>query len=98
MATAKGTSLLKVINIGAMGVNVDADPFSLEDLELRLAQNAIRDPLGADSGIRKRPGLAYWNPAQTDGPILGGINIPILDTSPAGKIVLYIGRGSVGSD
>lgn len=90
----KGKALLKVIDIGALGVNVDADPLSLEDQELRLAQNAIRDPLGADSGLRKRPGLGYWNTAAAEGVILGGISVPVIDSSPAGTVTLYIGRGS----
>lgn len=93
MAT-KSQALLKVVDIGALGVNVDADPLSLEDQELRLAQNAIRDPLGADSGLRKRPGLTYWDLTLLAGPILGGIGVPILDSSPAASINLYIGRGS----
>lgn len=91
MATSE--ALLKVADIGALGVNVDSDPLSLEDQELRLAQNVIRDPLGADAGLRKRPGLVAWNTSITAGVILGGIGVPIIDQSTTGTVQLYIGRG-----
>lgn len=89
-------SLLKLDNIGAKGVNVDADPASLEDTELRLAQNAIRDPLGVDSGLRKRPGLKVFN-LNTVSPdaILGGIGVPLRNASTGGIQFIYIGRGPV---
>lgn len=86
-------ALLKVIDIGAGGVNVDADPLSILDQELRRAQNAIRDPLGNDSGLSKRPGLGVWNTSDAAGTILGGIGVPIIDQSSGGTIQLYIGRG-----
>jgi hypothetical protein len=86
--------ILKVYDIGALGVNVDADPISLDDQELRLAQNAIRDPLGSDSGLRKRPGLLAFNTTSITGSVLGGIGVPFPDLSPAGgTFYLYIGRG-----
>lgn len=85
--------LFKVFDIGAMGVNVDADPISLEDQELRQAQNAIRDPLGADSGLRKRPGFQAIALTDPNGAILGGTNLPLKDLSAGGTHYIYIGRG-----
>lgn len=87
------TGLLRIQDIGAGGVNVDADPISLEDQELRLAQNAIRDPLGADSGLRKRPGLGFFNTAVAAGTVLGGSPLPARDAGANGTRNLYIGRG-----
>lgn len=87
-------ALLKVVDIGALGVNVDADDLSLMDQELRLSQNAIRDPLGFDSGLSKRPGLGAWTTSVAAGAILGGIGVPLVDESPTGGgLQLYIGRG-----
>lgn len=89
------SSLLKVIDIGALGINVDADTISLQDQELRRSQNGIRDPLGADSGIRKRPGLDFFNTAVASGSVLGGTSLPARSTSIAGVRNLYIGRGPI---
>lgn len=86
--------ILKVQNIGALGVNVDTDPISMEDAELRLAQNAIRDPLGADSGLRKRPGLLAFNTATAAGVVLGGIGVPIQDLTSHGLHITFIGRST----
>ena len=86
-------SILKVTDIGALGVNVDADPISLQDTELRLAQNAIRDPLGADSGLRKRPGLDVWNTSTAGGVVLGGVGVPLQDLTSQGLHIVYVGRG-----
>lgn len=86
-------ALLKVVDIGALGVNVDADDLSLLDQELRLSQNAIRDPLGRDSGLSKRPGLLAWTTSAAAGSILGGIGVPLINESLGGTVQLYIGRG-----
>jgi hypothetical protein len=88
-------SLLKLTDIGKLGVNVDADPISLDDQELRSAQNAIRDPLGADSGLRKRPGLLAYNGSLTAGEVLGGICVPLKNLSSGGVVTIYIGRGPI---
>jgi hypothetical protein len=87
------STVLKISNLGSMGVNVDSDPLSLQDQELRLAQNAIRDPLGDDSGIKKRPGFAAFNLSLTSGSVLGGIGVPLENLSPNGIQMIYIGRG-----
>ena len=88
-------TVLKLYQLGTMGVNVDADPFSLKDQEFRLAQNAIRDPLGNDSGLKKRPGLLIFNLSDTAGSVLGGIGVPLVDLSVHGAQDLFIGRGPV---
>lgn len=87
-----GTTL-KIYKLGSMGVNVDVDPIAIEDQELRLAQNAIRDPLGNDSGLRKRPGLTASNSNVASGDILGGIGVPLADLSGSGTLLIYLGRG-----
>lgn len=86
-------AILKVYKIGSLGVNIDIDPLSIDDMELRLAQNAIRDPLGSDSGLRKRPGLLAYNGAILAGSILGGIGVPLQDLSVNSTQIIYIGRG-----
>lgn len=89
----------KIIALGTLGVNVDADPLSLKDQELRLAQNAIRDPLGNDSGLKKRPGLGVFNLSLAAGAILGGIGVPFIDLTGSvngSNLIIYIGRGPAG--
>lgn len=85
--------ILKINDIGRLGVNVDSDPISLDDQELRLAQNAIRDPLGSDSGLRKRPGLLAFNTSTLTDSVIGGVGVPLTNLSSGGTIYLYIGRG-----
>lgn len=87
-------TIFKLYKIGSMGVNVDSDPISLHDQELRLAQNAIRDPLGNDSGVRKRPGLLEFT-TSTVAAILGGIGVPINDQTSNGTHIIFLGRGTV---
>ena len=84
---------LRVYNFGTMGVNVDSDPISMQDQEFRLAQNVIKDPLGNDSGLRKRPGLAAFNTNLASGIILGGIGVPLVDLSNNVNQSIYLGRG-----
>lgn len=84
---------LKVYELGDKGVNVDGDPIAVEDTELMFAQNAIRDPLGAGSGLRKRPGLAAANSNIAGGAVLGGIGVPVINLSTGGLLTIYVGRG-----
>ncbi len=87
-------TILKINDIGGMGVNVDVDPINIDDKELRLAQNVIRDPLGADSALRKRPGLGIFNTAVASGAVLGGIGVPLQDLTSHGLHIAFIGRGT----
>lgn len=68
---------IDVYNIADAGVNVDSNPVQLEDNELTKAQNCIRDPLGAEGSIRKRPGLSAINSVAAAGSITGLIGVPI---------------------
>lgn len=101
---------LNQYNLGKLGVNVDKSEVHLEDGELRKAQNTIRNPLGHEGGIEKRPGLAKFNPLTAAGSIVGGIGLPLalqsdsingttLTGGPSRKI--YWGRavtgGSIGA-
>ena len=85
----------KVYGIGALGVNVDSDPWSIDDRECVKLQNALNNPLGV---LAHRPGFAPVNLAAAPGAILGGVGVPALagsggggDTS--GTRLMYIGRG-----
>lgn len=80
-------------NLGAGGVNVDESELHLDDSELRLAQNVIKDPLVSDGGLNNRPGLINFNSAAGIGPILGGIGVPLLNLV-TGSHFFYIGRGT----
>jgi hypothetical protein len=86
-------AVLKIYDIGKLGLNIDSDPITLEDQELRLAQNVIRDPLGSDAGLRKRPGLAVFNASSFIDPVLGGIVLPTGSTLTTQGTTIYIGRG-----
>ena len=92
--------IFKVYAFGIQGVNIDSDPISLQDQELRLAQNTISDVLGEDSGVRKRPGLNQFNTEDTGGIILGGISVSITSAGGGGGsghtpiILLMIGRST----
>lgn len=72
---------LNVYNLGKMGVNVDKDQTHLEDGELTKAQNAVRDPLGVDGGLRKRAGLVKVNAIAAAGSITGMVPVPIAKPS-----------------
>lgn len=86
-------SFLKVYPIGAQGLDIDSDPISLDDQELTLAQNVMRDPV--DNGLRKRPGLTIFNGSFLAGPALGGIGVPVVNLSTSGILQIYLGRGPV---
>lgn len=67
---------LNLFNLGSLGVNVDKSALHLEDGELSKAQNAIRDGIGQDGALRKRPGLVKYS-SDVTGSILGGIGVPL---------------------
>lgn len=69
--------ILSVYNLGRKGCNVDRDPVQLEDGELTKAQNLTVDQLGADGGVRKRPGLVKINSVAAAGSIVGAIGVPL---------------------
>lgn len=79
---------LTVRQLGSEGVNADKDPLELTDGELRRAQNAIP---GTGSSIKKRFGFFAFN-TETDGSVLGGATVPLVDEFTTFSI-LYLGRG-----
>lgn len=81
---------LKVRNMGAAGVNVDKNPLELGDDELRRAQNAVPTK-GSGASIKKRFGLTAIN-TETDGSVLGGATVPLVDEFTP-FAALYLGRG-----
>ncbi len=85
--------ILKVYGIGRLGVNVDSDPFMLDDREVRKAQNAINEPLGG--GLSNRPGLEPFTSTVAAGRVIGGVGVPIANLSTSGIRFFFIGRGSV---
>lgn len=97
---------LNQYNLGKMGVNVDKTEVHLEDGELRKAQNTIRNPLGHEGGIEKRPGLTPFNASAAAGAVKGGIGVPLTllansvgGTSLAGVTKnIYVGRATAGAN
>lgn len=85
-------ALLKISSPGSKGVDVDTDPLTMEDQELRLAQNAVRD-VSFTAGLGKRPGLAVWTTTPASGAILGGIGVPLQNLSSTGLHIFFLGRG-----
>ena len=85
---------LKVYGIGSLGVNVDSDPWSIDDRECTKLQNAINYPLGV---LANRPGFAPVNLEAAPGAILGGVGVPALAGSSGGEgggtRLMFIGRG-----
>lgn len=68
----------KNYKLGHGGVNVDASPAHLRPDELLQAQNAIRDPLGVDGGLKNRPGLTKFNGTTLGDVVIAGITVPSL--------------------
>lgn len=85
-------TILLVYTLGQKGVNVDKNPLQLGEDELRQAQNAISDPLGAELGLSNRPGLEKFNAVAGAGSVLGGIGVPLTNLA-TGTRLFYIGRG-----
>jgi hypothetical protein len=89
---------MKVYGIGRLGVNVDSDPWSIDDHECPQMQNALNSPLGV---LSQRPGFAAVNGTAAPGAILGGVGVPLLggDSSgggpggDSGTRMMYLGRG-----
>jgi hypothetical protein len=79
-----------VYGIGRLGVNVDTDPWSIDDRECRKMQNALNNPVGV---LSNRPGFASHNAAPAAGAVTGGIGVPLGDQTVGGTRMLFIGRG-----
>jgi len=89
---------IAVYSLGKKGVNVDQNQLQLEDDEFTKAQNVIGDPLGADAGIKNRPGIIKFNSTAAAGSILGGIGVPLFNQLDSTSIhTFYFARtGAVG--
>jgi len=85
---------LIVESMGLNGVNVDKNPLELADNELMQAQNAVSEVSSGSSSLRKRAGLVRFTTTATAGIVLGGIDLPVPTTTPAGLHAVYIGRGA----
>ncbi len=80
--------------LGQSGVNVDKSDLHIADEEVRQAQNAIRDPLGVEGGLKNRPGLVKFNSVAGNALVLGGISVPQLNLSSGGSRFFFVGKGS----
>ena len=78
-------------NFGFGGVNVDSEPMSVTDDQLRTAQNVEDNPLGVAGGLSKRAGLTPINSTAGAGSILGGI-VVLLDNPLGGSSIFLCGR------
>ncbi len=83
---------LVVFNLGTAGVNVDLSPIHIADNQFTKAQNVIADPLGVEQGLKVRPGLVKFNLTTANGPILGGISVPLTNQNTGTRYFL-IGQG-----
>ena len=84
---------IEVKELGRRGVNVDRNPYELEDNDLLQSQNARSDPSAGRYSLRKRPGLVAFTTTSTSGNVLGGIGVP-LQHLLTGTHFVYIGRGT----
>ena len=88
---------IQIRTLGLKGVNLDKDPLQLDVDELRYAQNAISEPLGALSGVKNRPGLGAFTPDDANASILGGIGVLAPNGAANGDGFLFLGRGGTFS-
>lgn len=86
---------ISVKSFGSKGVNVDKDPFDLDDDELTSAQNAISDDAKGNASLRKRPGFDDFNASTLTYDVLGGAPLPGPNLSLGGTVTIYIGRGPI---
>lgn len=82
----------KVYGIGRLGVNVDTDPWSINDQECRKMQNAQQNPIGV---LANRPGFSFQNAEPAGAAVIGGIGVPLGDQTTGGTRFLFIGRGPI---
>lgn len=80
----------KVYGIGKLGVNVDTDPWSMDDQECRKMQNAQQNPVGV---LAHRPGFRNHNAEPAGAAVIGGIGVPLGNLTTGGTRFLFIGRG-----
>lgn len=86
--------ILTIYDLGKDGVNVDRSDLHILDTEVRQAQNAIHDPLGAEGGLKNRPGLTKFNSVAGAGSVVGGVGVPLINLK-SGTHYLYLGWGPI---
>lgn len=84
-----------ISGIGRLGVNTDADPFSIDDQECVKMQNAINNPLGV---LTNRPPFTSFNGLAAAGAVVGGVGVPLANLSRSGTRFFFIGRGPIPID
>lgn len=84
-----------IMAMGEKGVNVDKNPFELDDSELQRASNAVSDLQSGVSTIAKRPGLVAHNLTTLASDVIGGSPLPGPNLSSGGVVTLYIGRAPI---
>jgi hypothetical protein len=75
------------------GVVIDTMPVGSPATTFTQTQNGIPDPLGERGAVRKRPGLIEYTTNVAAGAILGGIPVPLANTTLAGNPTIYLGKG-----
>ena len=80
----------KNFTLGLKGVVLDKAPTHADPSELLKAQNATRDPLGIDGGLKLRPALGKFNGSAAAGSVLGGISVPVFNYTDSRTI--YVGQ------
>lgn len=87
-------SLIRLLNLGKEGVNVDSSNLHMQEGEVRKAQNVVADANRQNFGLANREGLGRFNASAAAGTVLGGICVPLIDelSGPgSAESHLYIG-------
>lgn len=69
--------VLKVYNIGSLGIDIVNSPIHVADTSLLECQNAQTSPDDAELGLRKRDGMVKINSIAASGTLKAVINIPV---------------------
>lgn len=69
--------ILKVYNIGSIGIDLVNSPVHVEETALLSCQNAQISPHDSELAIRKRDGIAKINTVAAAGALRAVINIPV---------------------
>lgn len=69
--------ILKVYNIGSLGVDLVNSPIHVKDTALVSCQNAQVSPDDAELGIKKRDGMSKINSIAAAGTLLAVFNVAV---------------------
>lgn len=90
MGDTEKPRLLTTYNLGELGVVITKSPVHGQDGELATAQNAVPNPEGGRSGLRKRFGFKTLNTTLAAGPILSFMSAALEDPGlPNGSVSAY---------